>query len=145
MTYAILALYLGKEFLDWFWWCRWEDDKEDEPNPTSLLCSSWPAWLKLGDVYFWAWSRLWYPIRCWLKKTFRRLFPRREPPPLPVDKDGRNAVEWLVIDVFGVWNHEWYDGEYDKRVKQKWDEYMAERHAAATSTDAPYKEPASPD
>jgi len=144
MAWAILTLYLGKEFIDWTWWYHWEDD-EDEPNPGTLLCSSWPAWLKLEDAVFWLWFRLWRPVRVWLRETFPRLFPRREPPPLPMDKDGRNAVEWLAIAAIGVWNLEWYDGEYDKQIKQKWDEFVAERHTAEPDRDAPENEPDNPD
>jgi len=144
MTWAILGLYLGKEFIDWKWWYYWEDE-EDEPNPGPMLCASWPAWLKLYALHSWAWFRWGFPIRRWLEKMFPRRFPPRELPPEPVDEDGRTPVEWLLISCIGVWNLEWYDGEYDKQIKQKWDEYMAERHAAATSTDAPHSEPESPD
>ena len=144
MPCAILALYLGKEFIDWVWWCHWEDD-EDEPDPAPLLCSSWPAWLKLNSLLCQVSSRLWWPVREWLRDIFPCLFPRREPPPLPVDQDGRDASEWLLISIVGVWNLEWYDGEYDSQIKQKWDEYMAESHAAEADSAAPDKEPANPD
>ena len=80
-----------------------------------------------------------FPLQCWLEETLPRLFPPRELPPEPVDEDGRTPVEWLLISTCGVWYLEWYDGEYDNRVKEKWDEYMAERHAAEADSDAPDK------
>ena len=144
MPCAILVLYLGKEFIDWMWWYHWEND-EDEPNPAPLLCRSWPAWLKLSSLHTRVWQRLVFPLRCWAGETLPRLFPPKELPPEPVDEDGRTPVEWLLISACGIWNLEWYDGEYDKQIKQKWDESLAERHAAGTDSGALDQEPENPD
>ncbi len=53
-----LGLYVGREFIDWFWWYYYNDDEE---NPAPLLCMTWKAWQWLGEVRFWVWLRLWRP------------------------------------------------------------------------------------
>jgi hypothetical protein len=124
-----LAAYVGREFVDRMW-SIYSDDEEDEREPAPLLSSTWPFWLKLEMARWWLWLRLCYWPRRWLEDTFPRLFPANEPPPCPVDRDGRPPEEWLLISLIGVWGREhWYKDEYDWQVKRKWDEYLAARAA----------------
>jgi hypothetical protein len=125
---ATLGALTGKEYLDWVWWCHWEDD-EDERHPAPLLCSTWAVWQLIGQARFWLWMGLWHPLECWLD-SIRGESPPFQLPPEPTDKDGRTPAEWLAIEVIGIWNLEcWYKGEYDWEVKRKWDESLKSAQA----------------
>jgi hypothetical protein len=142
MTCALLALHLGDEFIGWAW-SFW--DRDDEPQPVPLLTASWPAWLKLDGGRVWLRYRLWLPVRWWLESSFPKVLRPWEPPPAPIDKDGRTPEEWLLIYIIGVWNLEWFEGEYDKRVKKNWDEFLAAQCTAAGEKGTPDRQPGSPD
>ena len=126
-----LGLYAGREFINWFWWYYYNDD-EDEENPAPLLCMTWTAWEWIGKVHFWLWMRLCRPIQSHLA-SIRRRFSPLELPDEPADKDGRTPTEWLLIGVIGIWNLEWYKGDYDQNIKKKWDEYMKNHNAIENS------------
>lgn len=126
MACAILALYLGREFIDWMWGFYLDCD-DDDPDPTPLLRSTMPVWWKLDMLGFRLWHRLWWPVRRWLENNLPRVFPVSEPLPTPMDSDGRTPEEWLAIEVIGVWNLEWYEGAYDKRIKENWEDFLKSR------------------
>ena len=120
-----LGFYAGKEFIDWSWWYHWNDD-EDEENPAPFLCLTWIAWKWLGELRFWLWSRLWWPVRRRLNTIWGRyLCP--EFPDEPADQDGRTLTEWLLIDIVGVWNLDWFKDDYDQNLKWNWEEYLKSR------------------
>ncbi len=121
MTTVFLALYLGKEFIDWAWWYHWEDE-DDEPNLAPFLCSIWRVshWLEVGC------SRLWWRVRIPWERHRGRFCPPEVPDP-PSDQDGRTPEEWLLIESLGVWNLDSYRDDYDQQVKKNWDEFLRTR------------------
>jgi hypothetical protein len=123
-----LALYAGNEFIDWFWWYHWNDD-EDERNPAPFLCMTWMAWKWLREVCFWLWSRVWWLARQRLSTIWGRSFSP-DFPDEPVDEDGRTPTEWLLIDIIGIWNLDWFEDDYDQNLKRNWEEYLRSRDAA---------------
>ncbi len=135
-----LGLYAGKEFIDWSWWYHWNDD-EDEENPAPFLCMTWRAWKWIGEVRFWLWSRVWRPARQRLTTVWGRSFSP-DFPDEPLDEDGRTPTEWLLIDIIGVWNLDWFKDDYDQNLKRNWEEYLRSR-AATESTEAEERQKAS--
>ena len=90
---------------------------------------TWMAWKWLGLVRHWLWSKVRWTARQRLTTIWGRSFSPDFPDD-PVDEDGRTPTEWLLIDIIGIWNLDWFEDDYDQNLKRNWEEYLRSRDAA---------------